>query len=452
MSDNVLDETFSLLTELIQNKCVNPPGNEMKSIKSIEKFLKKKGISCKTFESAPNRGNLVAKIEGLEKNHPGLIFGPSHVDVVPVTKLEDWDVDPFAGDIKDGYIWGRGALDMLFIVVSQVQAFAKLHKENFEPKGDLVLFIVADEECGGKYGAKWMMDNHFEELGFKNKKMYAVTESGGITIAPGKLKFINGEKGVFLKRLIFKGTPGHGSMPYASNNAILKASKAVTLLSKYCDNKIPVNTQYLSDLVKGMDMNFLARFMITNKRILPFTLKILKKREPEMAKLLHALSRMTISPNIVKGGTKTNIIATDAQLVLDIRTLPGQDEHYVISHIKKAIGSLAEEVEIVGVEEEEFMLIGSVSPANSDFVIMMEKAIQKEMPNAKLVPLVAMGRTDGRFLREQNVDTYGFSLFDPDAPMHEYIELIHGINERISIKTVELSLKVYYNLAKEFLT
>ena len=115
MSDNVLDETFSLLTELIQNKCVNPPGDEMKSIKSIEKFLKKKGISCKTFESAPNRGNLVAKIEGLEKNHPGLIFGPSHVDVVPVTKLEDWDVDPFAGEIKDGYIWGRGALDMLFM-------------------------------------------------------------------------------------------------------------------------------------------------------------------------------------------------------------------------------------------------------------------------------------------------------------------------------------------------
>jgi len=285
-----LDETIELFQELIKNKCVNPPGNEMKSIKTIEKFLKSKGIKCEIFESAPNRGNLVAKIEGTDSKHPGLIFGPSHVDVVPVTKLEDWDVDPFAGEIKDGSIWGRGAIDMLFIVATQVCAFAKLFEEKFLPKGDIILFIVSDEETGGEFGAKWMIENEPDAINIGTKSMYSVTESGGVTIAPGKFVFITGEKGAAWKELRFKGTPGHGSMPFASDNAVLKASEAAIRLTNYCDNKIPVETKYLKNLVKGLGMNLFVRFLLTNRRLLPLALNLMKKKQPQMGKLIHSLS------------------------------------------------------------------------------------------------------------------------------------------------------------------
>ncbi len=452
MKDIYTEETYQLLTELIQNKCVNPPGDEMKSIKTIEKFLKKKNISCKVFESAENRGNLVAVIPGTVKEASGLIFGPSHIDVVPVTKPDDWKENPFGGVMKDGYIWGRGALDMLFIVASQVQAFALLSQEKFKPKGDLVLFIVADEETGGAWGADWMIKNHSNELSVNNRKMFAVTEAGGVQINKNKFAIINGEKGATWLKLKFQGTPGHGSAPYSSDNAVHKVSKAALYLTDYCDNRMPIRTTYVSHLVKGLGMNFILRSFITNRKLLPIILKILRKKDPEISKVLHSLSRMTISPNIIQGGTKTNIIASEASLELDIRTLPGQDDDYVVFHVKKALKELADEVAIEKAETKEGIAsMGTASPVESDFVTAMQNAIRKDFPEANLVPLIASGATDGRFLRNINVDTYGFSLFDPDTPMNEVVSLGHGVNERISKKTVELSLKVYYNLAKEFL-
>ncbi|MHA1202358.1 MAG: M20/M25/M40 family metallo-hydrolase [Candidatus Heimdallarchaeaceae archaeon] len=452
MDNKHVEETYQLLVELVQNKCVNPPGDETRSIKTIEKFLKNKGVSCKVFESKKNRGNLVAVIPGTDKEASGLIFGPSHVDVVPVTKLDDWKEDPFGGVRKDGFIWGRGTLDMLFIVASQVQAFVLLSQEKFKPKGDLVLFIVADEETGGMWGADWMIKNHSNELSINNRKMFAVTEAGGVQISKDKFAIINGEKGATWLKLKFQGTPGHGSAPYLSDNAVHKVSKAALYLTDYCDNKIPIDTTYIRNLVKGLGMNFILGSLITNRKMLPIILKILNKKDREMPKVLHSLSRMTISPNIIQGGKKTNIIASEATLELDIRTLPGQDYEYVVFHVKKALKELADEVIIERTESKEGIAsMGTASPVESDFVTAMKNAIRKDFPNANVVPLIAGGATDGRFLRAKNVDTYGFSLFNPETPMSEIVSLGHGVDERISLKTVELSLNVYYNLAKEFL-
>ncbi|MHA1366345.1 MAG: M20/M25/M40 family metallo-hydrolase [Candidatus Heimdallarchaeota archaeon] len=206
MEEKLLDETIKLLQELVKNKCINPPGDEMKSIKTVEKFLTDKGISCQVFESAPNRGNLIARIKGTGEGK-SMMFGPSHVDVVPIENPDAWDVPPFSGEIKDGQVWGRGTFDMLFIVVAQCQAFAMLHKENFKPKGDLILAIVADEEAGGLFGTKWMIDNHPEVMKVDN----AVSEFGGLQIAENKLILPYGEKGVVGIRLTFRGESGHAS-------------------------------------------------------------------------------------------------------------------------------------------------------------------------------------------------------------------------------------------------
>ncbi|MCW3988788.1 MAG: M20/M25/M40 family metallo-hydrolase [Candidatus Bathyarchaeota archaeon] len=437
-------DTISLLSELIQNKCVNPPGDELKSIKTVQRRLREHGIESRVFESAPNRGNLVARIKG--DDGPRLMFGPAHVDVVPVENVDSWEEDPFSGIVKDGYVWGRGALDMLFIVAAQVQAFIELHEEGFHPRGELILLVVSDEETGGTHGVRWMIENHPELV----EADYAVTEAGGISIAPGKIAFMIGEKGVARKRISFKGKAGHGSMPYLSDNAVVKLSEAVTRLSRYSP---PLTTEYLGHIAEGLGLGFVQRLMLTNPWLLPLTLGRLRSSEPMMARMVHGLSRMTVSPNIVHGGVKVNIIPETAYVDLDIRTLPGQDEDYVISHLRKALGPLADEAAIEDPpgDERGLMSFGSSSPARSEFVDAMEKAVRKEIPGGTLVPLIMPGATDCRFMREQGVEAYGFSLFDPETPPSHLADLAHGSNERVSVRTVELTQRVYRHLAKDFL-
>ena len=445
MENTSLKETISLLSELIQNKCVNPPGNEIKSIKTVLRILHEHDVESQVFESAPNRGNLVARIMGTGPG-PKLMFGPAHVDVVPVENVDAWHEDPFSGIVKEGHVWGRGALDMLFIVAAQVQAFIKLHEEGFQPKGDLILLVVSDEEAGGTYGAGWMAENHPELV----KTDYAVTEAGGISIAPGKVLFMVGEKGVARKRVSFRGKPGHGSMPLASDNAVVKLSEAVIRLSRY---NPPLTTEHLGHVADGLGLGFVQRLMLTNPVLLSLALGRLKSRQPLMAMLLHGLSRMTISPNMVQGGVKVNVIPEKAHVDLDIRTLPGQDEDYVITHLREALGPLADEavIEDPPGPERGLMSYGSSSPARSEFVDAMERAIRKEMPGATLVPLIMPGASDCRFMRAQGAHAYGFSLFDPETPTNHLADLAHGTNERVSVKTLELTQRVHYQLAKDFL-
>jgi acetylornithine deacetylase/succinyl-diaminopimelate desuccinylase-like protein len=445
MDNSSLDETVGLLSELIQNKCVNPPGNELKSVKTVQRVLQEHGIESRVFESAPNRGNLVARIPGSGEG-PNLMFGPSHVDVVPVEDVDSWEEDPFSGVVKDGYVWGRGALDMLFIVAAQAQAFIQLHEEGFQPRGDLILLVVSDEEAGGTHGARWMIKNHPELV----EADYAVTEAGGISISPGKILFMAGEKGVARKRISFRGKAGHGSMPHGSDNAVVKLSEAVTRLSRYSP---PLTTEYLGHIAEGLGLGFVQRLMLTNPRLLPLTLSRLRGREPIMAMLIHGLSRMTISPNIVQGGVKVNVIPETAHVDLDIRTLPGQDEDYVNSQLRRALGPLAGEavIEDPPGDERGLMSFGSSSPSQSEFVDAMEKAIRKEIPGGTLVPLIMPGASDCRFMREQGAEAYGFSLFDPETPTSHLADLAHGANERVSVKTIELTQRVYHHLAKDFL-
>ncbi len=444
MANASSNDTISLLSELIQNSCVNPPGDEMKSIRTVQRTLREHGIESRVFESAPNRGNLVARIEG--GDGPRLMFGPSHVDVVPVENVDSWEEDPFSGSVKNGYVWGRGALDMLFIVAAQVRAFIELHEEGFRPSGELILLVVSDEEAGGTHGARWMIENHPELV----EADYAVTEAGGISIAPGKIAFMSGEKGVARKRISFKGKAGHGSMPHGSDNAVVKLSEAVTRLSGYSP---PLTTEYIGHIAEGLGLGFVQRLMLTNPWLLPITLGRLRSSEPLMAMLLHGLSRMTVSPNIVHGGVKVNVIPETAHVDLDIRTLPGQDEEYVVSQLRKALGPLAGEavIEDPPGDERGLMSFGSSSPSQSEFVDAMERAVRKEIPGGTLVPMIMPGASDCRFMREQGAEAYGFSLFDPETPTSHLADLAHGANERVSVRTVELTQRVYRHLAEDFL-
>jgi acetylornithine deacetylase/succinyl-diaminopimelate desuccinylase-like protein len=205
-------------------------------------------------------------------------------------------------------------------------------------------------------------------------------------------------------------------------------------------------------MANGLGMSKSQNLMLTTKKLLPTTLKILKKKDPDIAKVIHSLSRMTISPNIIKGGIKSNVIPANATISVDIRTLPGQDENYIITHLRKALGDLAADAEIVTVTGEEggINCSGNASEASSNFVSAMENAICEVIPNSSLVPFMMPAVTDLRFFRERGSQCYGFSLMDPETSTKDMAGLPHGTDERVRISSVELTLKAYYHLAKLF--
>jgi len=373
-----------------------------------------------------------------------MMFGPSHVDVVPIEDFDAWEVPPFSGEIKDGHVWGRGTFDMLFIVVAQCQAFAMLHKENFKPKGDLILAIVADEEAGGLFGTKWMIDNHPELMKVDN----AVSEFGGLQIAENKLILPYAEKGVVGLRLTFRGESGHASRPFGIDSSINKLAKAIIRINKY---KMPYTTEYLKHIAKGFEVGFFQRMLLTKKILLPLALKAMSKEATSLGGTLHAMSRATFATTMLKGGQKINVLPASCSVDIDCRILPGQDYDYAVKHLKKAMGrKLAKEAEINHIKDSVIMN-GTVSPIDTEFVKSIERTYQKFFPGSSIVPVISYGGTDLRFIRENGGNGYGFSLVEEDVSAAEASNLAHNKNERISIKSVELTIEAMYELAKDYL-
>ncbi len=444
----MLDEIVPLMQKLIQNKCVNPPGNEMRSIKTIEQYLKSKGIDSEIFESTTERGNLLAEIKGTS-HHPSLMFGPSHVDVVPVEEESSWSIPPFEGRVEDDFIWGRGSLDMLYIVACQAVVFSHLASNGFKPRGDLKLLIVADEEAAGTFGAKWMVDNYPDKV----KVEYLISETGGEPVEANRVAFWYGEKGSNWTRLIFKGAESHGSAPLLSDNAAIKLAKAIERITDY---QPPRDLTLVRNLIAPLSMGGLTKSLASSSITLPQVLKSLRKSNPGMAGFLHAISQMTWSPNVCEAGTKINVVPAKAQLDIDIRTLPGQNEEYVRTHLQHALGDLIDDVVIERVPEE---LGGAVSPGtmsdmDSPFVDIM-RGVLRELRGEEfdLVPLFSPGATDARFFRQAfGTQAYGFAITDGRLDLSTLFKLFHGDDERVSLGTIELTANAYKMVAERFLS
>lgn len=442
------EESIELIQELVKNKCVNPPGSELKSIKSVDRYLQSYGIEAEIFETDTNRGNLLCTIEGTGQG-PSLMFGPAHVDVVPVEDPSKWEVPPFSGKIEDGCIWGRGTLDMLYIVATQAAVFAHLYDEGFQPKGDLKFLVVSDEEAAGQYGAGYMVKNYPEKV----KVDYLITETGGHPIGENRFVFAYGEKGATWLRLNFKGEEQHGSMPFKSENAVVKMADAVRRLKEY---QPPLTTEFLDVLIANMPIGSTQKWLLRRESLLPRLIEMASKDNLAQAKILHALSRMTISPNLCQGGTKVNVVAGGAYVDIDIRTLPGQNAQYVHEHLKKALGPLAEETDVGPLPKEAGSepSYGNASEVESPLVKQMERSVkQLKGTTCKLVPMLMPGVTDCRFFRNEfGTQAYGFSLFDDTLDMGELLGLIHGTNERVPLGSVGLTAQSYMLIAKGFLT
>jgi acetylornithine deacetylase/succinyl-diaminopimelate desuccinylase-like protein len=442
----LVDETTDLLQQLIRNACVNDgtlsSGQEVRSVDLLASYLEGSGLDLQRYEAAPGRGSLVAKLEGSDPNAPSLLL-MGHTDVVPVNP-DRWHRDPFGGELVDGVVWGRGAVDMLNETASQAVAIRKLAEEGFKPRGSLSYFAVADEEALGTYGAGWMVQNELDAV----RADYVITESGGFEMplpstTPGpKLPVMVGEKGTYWCRFRVKGTPGHGSMPLRTDNALVKAAEVVRRIAEYRPETNIIEAW--RGFVEGADLPpEMAEMFLDPTKVERFVQDF-----PDLgvARMVHAATHTTFAPTMMHAGIKTNVIPDTVDLQVDIRTLPGQDEQDIRAMIDEALGDLAGSVEISAQSNDS----ATASPAETPLWDSLQRVTERLVPGAKNIPFIIVGATDSRFFRRAGMVAYGAGLFSDRISFADFASMFHGDDERIDQESLRLATELWIGLAKDF--
>ncbi|MDQ1402969.1 MAG: hypothetical protein QOG03_1285 [Actinomycetota bacterium] len=444
MGTDVTGEVTELLQQMIRNRCVNDgtaeSGHERASVDLLEGYFEGSGLDIETYEPTPGRASLVGRIEGSDPSAPTLLL-MGHTDVVPANE-DGWRHDPYGGELIDGEVWGRGAIDMLNLTSSMAVATRALASSGFRPAGSLVYLAVADEEALGTHGAKWLTEHEHDAVAAD----YVITESGGIpmpTAEGPRLPVIVGEKGAYWRKLVVKGTPGHASAPFRSDSAVVKAAEVVRRLASY---RPQTNIHDIwRRFVEGMafppefagpllDPDAMWDFVAE----LPFV---------GLARQAQACTHTTIAPTVVHGGVKTNVIPDRVELELDIRTLPGQTADDVAALLADALGDLAGDVEIIGLTDDE----STSSPMDTPLWDALSRVTSVLHPGSGLIPFLTVGATDARFFRRQGITSYGFGLFSERLSFEDFSTMFHGDDERVDVDSLRLSTEMWGALAHDFL-
>ncbi|MEX2254094.1 MAG: M20/M25/M40 family metallo-hydrolase [Acidimicrobiia bacterium] len=443
MAADLQQESTELLQQLIQNACVNDgrveSGAEVRSVDLLEQYLGSTGLDVERYEPQPGRASLVARIEGSDPDAKSLLL-MGHTDVVPVN-VDGWTRDPFSGEIADGFVWGRGAVDMLNITASQAVAFRNLAQSGFTPKGTLIYLAVADEEALGTWGAKWLVDNERDAV-FAD---YVLTESGGYQMPTPegvRLPVLTAEKGTFWSKLKISGTPGHGSQPFRTDNAVVTAAEVVRRIHAY-QPKTQIQEVW-SKFVDGMHYPPEIREALLDPEGLRDALGELPLG---MSRLVHACTHTTFSPNVMHGGTKTNVIPDSVELEVDIRTLPGQTGDEVRAMLAEALGDLADRVEMESNDDP-----STESPMDTPLWDSLSRVTGKLVEGSALVPFLMVGGTDNRFFRRAGSVGYGFALFSRRLSFEDYATMFHGNDERVDMESLGLSEQLWEAVAHDLLS
>jgi acetylornithine deacetylase/succinyl-diaminopimelate desuccinylase-like protein len=439
-------EATELLRTLIRNGCVNTgeaaSGQEARSVDALEDFFAGSGLSCERYSGAPGRMSLITRIEGRDPKAPTLLM-MGHTDVVPVTP-SGWQRDPFGAEVVDGIVWGRGAIDMLNLTATMAVATRRLAKNDFRPRGTLVYLAVADEEGGGDYGANHLIEREPDAV----KCDYVVTESGGVPIptrSGPKLRVTVGEKGVNWRRLIVRGTPGHGSRPFRTDNALVTAAKVVQRISEYRPKARILDAwrRYVEELDLAAE---LTAALTDPDRVYDAALAL---GDLALAREVHACTHTTFSPNVAHGGTKVNVIPDQVEIDVDVRALPGIEADEVNAMLTDALGDLAGRVTIETAPARRRG--GSVSSFDTPLVAAFSRVATALMPGSRVIPSMATGGTDARFFRWRGIPSYGFGLHSTRIPHAEYPVMFHGNDERVDTESLRLSALMWEALCRDFL-
>jgi acetylornithine deacetylase/succinyl-diaminopimelate desuccinylase-like protein len=441
---DVTGEVTELLQTLIRNRCVNDgsaeSGQEERNADALAAYLDGAGIDMERFAELPGRSSLVARIEGSDPKAPSLML-MGHTDVVPVNE-ERWKHDPFGAEIIDGFIWGRGAIDMLNLTSSMAVAFRRLVAEGFRPRGTLIYLGVADEESLGVHGAKWLTEQRREAVAVD----YVLTEYGGVPItAPSgmKLPVAVGEKGTYWSRMRVRGTAGHGSMPFRTDNALVKAAEVIRRLSSYRPETVIHETW--RGFVEGVELApELTEALLDPDRLVKACEGF---SDVGLARAAYSNTHTTFSPNVARGGSKTNVIPDTVELEVDIRTLPGQSGRDAEEMLAEALGDLGPEVEIDPISDDG----PTLSPASGPLWDCLARVSQKLAGGAKTIPMMIVGGTDARFFRRLGATAYGYGLHSGRISYGEWTSMFHGDNERVDQESLRLSTALWEAVAKDFL-
>ena len=426
------DEVTDLLQRLIRVDTTNPPGNETAAAELLRDFLAESGVGSELIAKAPERANLVARIPG--EGGPSLLF-LCHTDVVFADPAE-WSVPPFSGEVRDGMVWGRGALDMKSQVAANAVAIASLAREGFRPSGDLIFAACADEEVGDGFGLEWLCEEHPDAV----RCDYAINEGGGerIELADGTpiYEATVAEKMTAPFRLRVLGRSGHASMPGIADNALVKAARLIERLAAFRPEP------QLQPEVEGFLRVVLGGVPPANEAV-----ERTRAVSPAAADSVEALLAATFSPTIISASVKRNVIPAVCDLEVDCRLLPGQHPEHVEPLIRAVLGGDID-YELEWIEARG----GTRSPLDTPLWQALEEFVAEAEPGARAAPLACSGFTDSHWLREAfGAVAYGFFPATGELPPEVAASLVHSADERIPVSDLELGVRWLRHAARAVL-
>lgn len=455
------EELVGILRDLVRIQSVNPPppeapDGERRVADYLQAALADVGLRPEIAEAVPGRASVFARLHGDGSGGDPLLL-LSHLDVVPAPP-EGWTHDPFGADVADGYVWGRGTVDMKQMVAMELMVVRLLaqaaRRAGREPASDPipglrrdVLFCsTADEEAGGHLGAGWLVEHRPEWL----RAAAAINECGGVSFEIAGRRFYPiqvAEKGYVVYRLTVHGTWGHGSMPRHDNAAVLAARIVDRLAEPLPVRVTPVLERAVDRLraaLRGPAADRAAELLDPDPARSERAIEALC--EPSLARAVRALVRDTISPNVVRAGVKYNVIPGEATLELDCRTLPGTTEATLRAAILERLGP-----ELAAVCEIEAVNAGAAVEAPLDHPLyeLVERTLRDHDPDAIPLPAVAPWATDAKHTAKLGVPTYGFAPLRL-PPEERFLERFHGVDERVSIDALRFGLPVLYDVVLRF--
>jgi acetylornithine deacetylase/succinyl-diaminopimelate desuccinylase-like protein len=425
------------LQALVRIDTSAPEQNETEAALYLKSVFDKEGIKSRILEAAPGRGNIVARLKGSGKGRPLLLM--SHLDVVPASMDDGWLHHPFKAKIDNGYIYGRGTLDCKNSTALWLMVMILIKRSGIHLDRDIIFCATADEETGHKDGIKWLVDNHFDLIDAEA----ALNEGGGFALPlSGKIYFPiqNAEKGNLWTRITARGTAGHGSVP-RRDNPVIQISRFIQRVSR---QKFPLMlTDTVYEMFRSMRREssslVSAALWLMTRSLFSDILLSTRLTNEEFNGSIRAMLRNTISPNAIFAPSEANVIPSEASALVDLRVLPGYSIKRGMQLIQKLAGPDLE-IEVLDAQE------ATVSPINSMLTACIERSISLHAPHARTMPFLLTGVSDACFLRPKGIQVYGFTpLLEIDD-----ISLTHGVNERISLASLEFGLRVSLDIISQY--
>ena len=433
-ADALQAETVDVLRQLIRFNTVNPPGNERPAIEYLERFLADAGFETEILGASDERANLVATLKG-EAEGPTMVF-LGHVDTV-LADASEWTHDPWSAEIADGYMWGRGTVDMKNQVAAEAVAGVTLARSGWRPThGTLKLVFVADEETGGEHGAQYLCENHADKV---RCDLLVNEGGGGVFEFSGKRHYgiCCAEKGIFRFKVTARGAAGHASIPRTGDNALLKLGGVLQKLAQakpdFMLTEAP--TALLTGL--GLDPDDPQR-----------AIDAIGAQSPALQILVEPMLGVTLTPTMAEASQKINVIPSKASLKIDCRVPPGLGEQAALKRLHDVLGDELDRLDVEFTEK----VFGNGSPVDSPLTKAIDQWIAEQDPGAVTVPLILPGFSDSSHFRAAFPECAAYGFFPQrHQPLLESAPLMHNSDERIDLRDLGFAADCYLQLARRLL-